>query len=345
MKGKNGFWRKLRVLTLALAVTAMVPATSFAKDHVFKWRMANLYPRGSAFEAVYSGYCETIEKMSAGRLIIEDIYDGEGVPAPEVFGAVKSRLIEMGAPYMALHAGELPAGLVELGLPGGPSDYDEIRALFHESDWKKVLHDAYARHGIQRLAEWSQGATFMLTKKPINSLEDLKGLKLRSPGAYGKMMKNLGASPVTMAFAEVYTSLATGVIDGIAGNPLVDIRDGKWYEVAKYLYPVTLSGTQAAPIIVNMKAWNKLPDDLKEILTVATYWYGDVMRMKTLMWGKEAYQQMKDAGVQWSSNPSQADLSRWQEAGMKVWPEYEAKDNTSKELIKLQAEFMKKLSQ
>lgn len=117
MKGKNGFWRKLRVLTLALAVTAMVPATSFAKDHVFKWRMANLYPRGSAFEAVYSGYCETIEKMSAGRLIIEDIYDGEGVPAPEVFGAVKSGLIEMGAPYMALHAGELPQVSWSLDFP------------------------------------------------------------------------------------------------------------------------------------------------------------------------------------------------------------------------------------
>lgn len=246
---------------------------------------------------------------------------------------------------MALHAGELPAGLVELGLSGGPSGYDEIGALFHESDWKKVLQDAYARHGIQRLAECSQGATYMLTKKLIKTLDDLKGLKLRSPGAYGKMMKNLGASPVTMAFAEVYTSLATGVIDGIAGNPLVDIRDGKWYEVAKYLYPVTLSGTQAAPIIANLKAWNNLPEDLKEILMVATYWYGDVMRIKTLIRGKEAYQQMKGSGVQWSPNPSQDDLSKWQDAGMKVWPEYEAKDNTSKELIILQAEFMKKLGQ
>ncbi len=92
--------------------------------------MATLYPRGIAYEVVYRQFCDNIKAMSGGRLVIEDIYDGEGVAATEVLGAVKSGLVEMGSPYMALHAGEMPSGVVELGLPGALTDYLAIRTLF-----------------------------------------------------------------------------------------------------------------------------------------------------------------------------------------------------------------------
>ena len=102
----------------SLATTALAaPAISQQK---LRWRMANLYPRGISFGTAYEAFSKRVEAASGGRLVIDNVYDGEGVAATEVFSAVKNGLVEMGAPNMSLHAGELPAGVVELGLPGGP---------------------------------------------------------------------------------------------------------------------------------------------------------------------------------------------------------------------------------
>ena len=331
------------VLIFVLSLSAFVPAIGLAAAEKFKWRMATLYPRGIAYEVVYFSFAENVKQMSNGRLEIEVLFDGEGVAATEVLAATRTGLVEVGSPYMALHAGELPAGLIELGLPGGLTDFIQIRSLFHEGGWGEALKNIYAKHNLQWIAEWSSPGTYLLTKKPIKALDDLKEMKIRAPGPYGKMLRNLGAAPVTMAFAEVYTSLATGVIDGVDGCNIIDHRDGKFYEVAKWMYPLPLTGAQTCPLIVNSNAWNTLPDDLKAIVTTAAKWAGDEWAMKSLVWEKAALVEMMNAGLKMSPMPSDADRAKWTEAGQKVWPEYEAQDADSKNLIKIQAEFIKKL--
>src|SRR5262245_11266141 len=93
------------------AIAAAKPAS--AAD--FTWRMANLYPRGTSYGAVYQAFADLVKRATGGRLEINPLFDGEGVGATEVLQATMSGLVEAGCPYMALHAGELPAGIVELG--------------------------------------------------------------------------------------------------------------------------------------------------------------------------------------------------------------------------------------
>src|SRR3546814_14433115 len=76
-----------------------------------------------------------------------------------------------------------------------------------------------------RISGWS--SDLCSSDLPINSLSDLNGLKLRAPGGYGKFVAQFGAQPVTMAFGETYTALATGVIAGCASSNLIDYRDGQ----------------------------------------------------------------------------------------------------------------------
>ncbi len=243
-------------MTVVGAAAGTALATPAIAQQTFRWRMATLYPRGVSFGVAYDAFAKRVESASGGRLVIDVVYDGEGVGATEVFAAAKSGLVEMGSPYMALHAGEMPSGVVELGLPGGPERYDQLYTLFSMGGWAPVLDEAYGSQGLVHLGPCIQPGVYVLTKEPINALSDLKGMKLRSPGAYGNQMRQLGVAPVTMAFSEVYTSLATGVIDGCASSNLIDYRDGKWYEQAKYLYPVPLSGAQVAPTIVNRRLSN-----------------------------------------------------------------------------------------
>ena len=326
-------------LALCFSAAAISPAEA-ASDKPIKWRMCNLYPRGISFGPLYQEFCDMVGRMSGGRLIIDCMYDGEGVGAMEVWSSVKSGLIEMGAPYMALHAGEFPAGVVGLGLPGGPTDLGQLLALWHDAGWLEAINEGAKKQGIMILAEYYQPGTYVLSKEPIKSIEDFKKLKIRCPGAYGKMMRKLGASPAVIAFGETYTSLATGVVDAVDGCNLIDHRDGKFYEVAKYMYPLPLSGSQVGPLIVNLNAFNSLPADLQEILKVAGYYHGMLQAYKSVVWEKEALKEMKAKGLLMSPEPSQQDKAKWKEAGLSVWPEYENLDETSKKMIDIQRKFL-----
>lgn len=326
-----------------LAAAAATLPSGKAAAATQKWRMANLYPRGISFGPAYQGFADEVKRMSGGRLVVDVVYDGEGVGATEVLGATKSGLVEMGSPYMALHAGELPAGVVELTLPGAPTRLDHLLALFYKAGWVEVLRKAYAEHGIYYLAPLFQPGVYLITKKPINSLDDLKGKVLRSPGAYGKFMRNLGAEPVVMAFSEMYPSMATGVIDGAASSNLIDYRDIKLVEIAKYMYPLPVTGAQCAGLIVNMEVWNKLADDLKAIVEIAGVWHGLQHANHSTMEVQQSVNEMEANGLKWDPAPSDADKAAWKKAGENLAEEYAAADKWSAELIKIQYDFMKRM--
>ncbi|HEY5718322.1 MAG TPA: TRAP transporter substrate-binding protein DctP, partial [Motiliproteus sp.] len=261
--------KKLSASALTLGLGLGIVATDVsAAEH--NWRFSNLYGRGTAFGELYENLGKNIEKLSDGRIKVQVLYSGEGVGTTGLLGAVKSGLITMGAPFQSMHAGELPAGVVEIGLPGGTDNTDELFSLFHDKGWNKVLEQAYGSQGMVWLEPYIQPPVYIITKKPINSVEDFKGMKIRAPGAYGKFLRNLGASPVSLAWSEIYTSLATGVIDGSIGSNMIDHRDGNHVEVAKYMYRLPLAGAQVLPIVVNRSAWKKLPDELKEAVRKAT---------------------------------------------------------------------------
>jgi len=311
----------------SLATSAMISAAEY------NWRFANLYGRGTAYGALYENLGKNIETMSNGRIAVQVLYSGEGVGTTGILSAVKSGLITMGAPFQSMHAGELPAGIVEIGLPGGTSDVGELSTLFHETQWASILDKAYAEQGLVRLDPYIQPPVYVITKKEIKSIDDFKGLKIRAPGAYGKFLRNLGASPVSLAWSEIYTSMATGVIDGSIGSNMIDHRDGNHVEVAKYMYALPLAGAQVLPIVVNQKAWGKLTPDLQAIVSAATTIHAQEQMTKSILWESEAVAEMEKSGLLWSPEPSAADKAAWKEAGMSLAKEYSEEDKYSKALV------------
>ncbi|MGB2065261.1 Lactate-binding periplasmic protein precursor [Marinomonas gallaica] len=324
--------KQLVASSLAVALGAGAVATSaHAADH--NWRFANLYGRGTAFGEIYEDLAKNIETNTDGAVKVQVLYSGEGVGTTGILGAVKSGLVTMGAPFQSMHAGELPAGVVEIGLPGGTDDTDKLHELFYDKGWDKILTEAYGSQGLVWLDPYIQPPVYIITKEPINSIEDFKGLKIRAPGAYGKFLRNLGASPVSLAWSEIYTSLSTGVIDGSIGSNMIDHRDGNHVEVAKYMYKLPLAGAQVLPIVVNRNAWNKLTDEQKEEVRAATKTHAEEQLTKSKQWEAEAVAEMEAKGLKWSPAPSEADKKAWAEAGAGLWDEYAAADPYSKRLI------------
>ncbi|MDV7341203.1 TRAP transporter substrate-binding protein [Terasakiella sp. A23] len=328
----TGLKKKFLMSTMAIAMgVTTFAADVLAADH--NWRFSNLYGRGTAFGAVYESLAKNIEEMTDGQVKVQVLYSGEGVGTAGLLSAVKSGLVTMGAPFQSMHAGELPAGVVEIGLPGGTDDPAKLQDLFQNQGWDKILTKAYGSQGMMWLEPYIQPAVYVLTKKPINSIADFKGLKIRAPGAYGKFLRNLGASPVSLAWSEIYTSLATGVIDGSIGSNMIDHRDGNHVEVAKYMYRLPLAGAQVLPIVVNRNAWNKLSDEQKTAVRAATKKHAEDQLRLSREWAGEAVKEMEAKGLKWSPEPSDADRKAWADAGAGLWDEYAEKDKFSKELI------------
>ncbi|WP_028870474.1 TRAP transporter substrate-binding protein [Psychromonas arctica] len=319
------------ILTLTATLGA-IPTVSAAE---FNWRFVNLYSRGTAYGEVYKDFAENIGVMSNGRIKVKMMYAGEGVGQTGVLGSVKSGLMTMGAPFQPMHAGEFPAGVVEVGLPGTTSDVGELSTLFREKGWGEILTEAYDKQGLVWLEPYVQLPVYILTKEPINSIADFKGLKIRAPGAYGKFLRKLGASPASLSWSEIYTSLATGVIDGSIGSNIIDHRDGNHAEVAKYMYRLPIAGAQVLPIVVNKREWNKLPKDLQAIVRSASESHALEQMTKSRIWESKAVADMEAQGMKWSPEPTKADIETWNTTANSLWSEYANSDKYSSQLVKI----------
>ena len=303
---------------------------AWAAENVIKWRMASNNVRGNTLSQIYPSMFEHIKKASGGQLEIEIVYDGEGVAQSGVYDAVVNGLVQMGDPYIGMGA-KIPFAEVEIGLPASPVIAD-MPPLLQRGGWNEVLNKAYADLGVVRLGAVHQPGSYLISKKPINSLADFKGLKVRAFEPYASLIANLEGVPVFIPFAEVYTSLATGVVDA-AITTIIDHEDGKFYEVAKFLYPLPVSGNMSMPIIVNKQAWDSLPPNLQGILQLAVTVYEFNFANACRIWEREALVKMMQNGLSWCAKPSAEDEANWNAAGEKVWQNF--KDPYSMELITL----------
>ncbi len=130
-------------------------------------------------------------------------------------------------------------GVEDFGIVFGPYLFDTWEECWKliESDWYKEQSEKLEEKGLKLLtSNWMYGDRHTLTTKPVKTVEDLKGMKIRVPNntIQIKGFEVLGATPTPMALGEVYTALQQGTIDGLE-NPLTVLYNGKFQEVAKYL--------------------------------------------------------------------------------------------------------------
>ncbi|MFZ5538857.1 MAG: TRAP transporter substrate-binding protein [Pseudomonadota bacterium] len=145
-------------------------------------------------------------------------------------------------------------------------DREHMKRIEREVFWSKLAPEA-EKKGLKVIAVWENGYRHITNnKRPINTPDDLKGIKLRVPeGKWRvKMFQTYGANPSPMKFSEVFTALQTGVMDG-QENPFTQIYSAKFQEVQKYL---SLTGHVYTPayVTVGSKKWASLPADVRKVL-------------------------------------------------------------------------------
>jgi len=237
----------------------------------YSWSMVTTWPKNyPGLGMAPERFSKLVEEMSQGKLKVTVYGAGELVPAMGVFDAVSAGSVEMGHGGAYYWKGKVPAAQFFAGVPFGLTA-DEINAWVNRGGGLELWEDLYRPFNLKPLPGGNTGTQmFGWFNKEINSLEDIKGLKMRFPGFGGEVFKQAGGIPVNIPGGELYTAMQTGTIDAVEWvGPYNDLAFG-FQQVAKYYYyPGWHEPGSMLEFTINLDAWNSLPDHLKSIVTTA----------------------------------------------------------------------------
>ncbi|MFC2170094.1 TRAP transporter substrate-binding protein, partial [Acidobacteriota bacterium] len=201
-------------------------------------------------------------KNKSKKLIDYRLFSGGALgKGPEHYDIVKNGLSDMGYFTATWTPGRFPLSDV-LSLAAW-IDGKDVATDIGNATYNRVLTNEFKNVKTIELNGCIQA--FMWTKRPVHKLEDVKGLKIRTPGGHQtKYIKTLGAEPIFMPLGDVYLAMETGTIDGIVTCPPL-ILAFKLFEVAKFGV-VTTFGCVTEGVIMNLKRWERMPEELQNLI-------------------------------------------------------------------------------
>ncbi|MEL6560749.1 MAG: TRAP transporter substrate-binding protein [Bacteroidota bacterium] len=274
----------------------------------FRWKMVTTWPPN--FPVVGEGcvmMAKWIEEMSGGRMKIHVYGGGELIPALECFDAVSNGAVEMGHGVAYYWAGKVPAAQFFGAVPFG-MNANQSNSWVISGDGGKLWEEIYQPFDLLPITCGNTGVQMGgWFNREINTVDDLKGLKMRIPGLGGKVFNKAGGTAVLVSGNEVYTNLERGVIDATEWiGPYHDYKMG-FYQVAKnYYYPGWHEPGATLELLINKSKLAELPSDLQQIIKTAAYrlnhWMGAEFDAKNAVFLNKLVQ---EEGVQLKEFPQE----------------------------------------
>ena len=242
--------------------------SSIVNQETFEWKLVTTWPKNyPGLGLAPENFAKQVEAMSGGRLKIKVFGAGQLVPAFEVFDAVSQGTAQMGHGASYYWTGKSKATAFFTSVPFG-LNAQEMNGWLHYGGGLELWRELYDEFNLIPFAGGNTGVQMAgWFHREINSMEDIKGLKMRIPGLGGDVITRAGGVSVTMPGGELYTSMQTGVIDATEWvGPYNDLAFG-FHQVAKYYYyPGWHEPGPILELIVNKQALASLPADLQAIV-------------------------------------------------------------------------------
>src|SRR5581483_11898000 len=263
--------RDFTKLALAGAAGTVAAPAIVRAQTTFNWKMTSFYGPNAAFYSTGPGsakdLCKRIDDMSGGRLKIQFYGAGELIPAAEGFDAVSAGTVEMNYANSYFWTGKTFAGQYFCAVPFG-LNFQGLNGWMYDGGGIKLWEEVYAPFNLVPIPMGNTGVQMTgWFKKPIEKVDDLKGLKMRIPGLAGRVYQSLGVDTRLLPAGEIFPALERGVIDAAEFvGPYLDRQLGL-QRAAKYYYTTGWHETAtASELIVNKAKWDSLPPDLKAIV-------------------------------------------------------------------------------
>lgn len=257
----------------AIAGTAVIGAPAIAQENPeIKWRMASSFPRSlPALYGTGEKFVKYVKEMSGGKFQIDSFPPGEIVPPLQVMDAVSNGTVQAGHSCGYYYFGKNPAFCFDTAVPFGLTAR-QMYAWMIEGNGMKLLRELFASVNIVNFMLGNTAAQMGgWYRKEIKTLEDLKGLKMRTSGINGELMSRLGVVPQQLAGSDVYPSLEKGTLDAVEFvGPFDDEKLGFVKVAPHYYYPGFWEAGPQVSLFTNKDAYEALPANYKAIIDAAS---------------------------------------------------------------------------
>ncbi len=307
-------------ITLLLVVVAYVFATQnlVTAADLIKLKAANYLPVTHKMSLLTGWFCDEAKKRTNGRVEIAYYPGGTLLSPVKMFDGVVTSIADMGVSHIQYTRGRFPMMEVfdlPLGSPSGWVATQVSSDFFNKykpREWNDV-HVLYVN---------TSGPVILETiSKPVKTLEDLKGLKIRATGRMTDVIKALGAVPIPLEMPDVYDALRRAVIEGIMVD-LSTLKYWKFAEVVKYVTSTWRLGTGITfYFVMNKSKWDTLPPDIQKIITEVAI---ETKDKQGALWNEmdiEGTDLFKSQGGQFIPL-SDAEVGRWRKAVEPVIADY-----------------------
>jgi TRAP-type C4-dicarboxylate transport system substrate-binding protein len=299
----------IRVFGCMSAILIFCGQPAMAQQEPVKLTYSHFWPVGHPVTNLIAQWASEVEKRTSGVVTVTTYPGGTLTPADKCYDGVVKGISHLGSSALSYTRGRFPL-MEALDLPLGYNSASvavRLSNAFYKKFEPKELDD------VKVMYFQATGPTIFHTKKPVRTLEDLKGLKIRTTGLGAKIVKALGATPVAMPMGETYDALAKGVVDGSTA-PIASLKGFKWGEVVKYT--TENFGTASVTcffVVMNKDTWNKLPEDVKNTIEkineewiekTAKVWddYDNAGREYALKLGNQIIPLSKEEDKRWASH-------------------------------------------
>jgi len=344
MKLHNNVLKLLRSTLAAVVLTA--PAVVLAEDadkDVIEWTLQAHLPTGSgSWQDSVVAVKEKLYERTDGRLDIKLHAAGSLFGATEIFPAVKRGVIEIGYTSPAYLMSYIPTAGLAFSVPGAFQNVWEAQYFWTHLGFESLIREEAAEHGIQYFTD-KLYPTEMVLKKRVDSMDDFDSLKIRSAGLLQSFVSEVGAAATYVPGPEIYQALSTGVVDGAHWGAAQEANALSLYEVAKYHVRPALGIGGVEAFIINQKALNELPEDIRDIVVETLnehfldrtneYLYQETVMLKKL---KETQ------GVEVIELPQEVQDRMWA-VGEKIRKEEAKKSDNAAEAVKRLDQFLRSL--
>lgn len=333
--------KALLVACLVTVGTVSMTVPSPAAD--YRWQMQSLWQAGSINQTIFEEFCANLSELSGGRIEIEPLPVGAVVAYHETLEAVGIGILDAQHGGAGYFAGK-DAGFALLGdLNGAYETPAQMQMWFEYGGGKALARELYAQHNLYFVGGVWWGMESIPAKQPLPTLDSLAGVKIRTPeGMSQEIFKQIGAAPVNIPGAEVYTALERGVVDATDWGTLGMNADLGYHKIAPYpLYP-GFHSMPMADVAVNLDSWNALPEDLQKIVELAVRDFSNAMVNQIWLQDTQEARRAAESGVtlvDWSAD----ERRRFRDVAKGVWQDYASRSPMAQKIYDSHIAFLKQI--
>ncbi len=309
------------------------------------WKVQTSWPAGVGLDT-FRKWCASIKEKTGGELEFQGFAAKEVVGDFEMLDAVKNGVLEAMNSFTVYWVGKIPATVFLSSYLMGPRYPHEWDIFYYSLDGLKMAREIFAKQGLYYVNRIHHGANIIHSKKPIRSIEDFKGLKLRVPGGMvAEGFAAIGARTTLLPGGEVFSALEKGTIDAADYvGPAVNWDLG-FQQVTKYISmgPVGIESmyqpVDLMDFVVSMNHWNRLSPQMKQFVEMEIQVYSNEHHAAIQKADLEAWPKFIKSGSQVSRLGAE-DIDKFQRVAVPIWFKWANKDKDAARVFKTQLDLM-----